>query len=352
MKKIAIATYQYNNYGTKLQNYALKRAVDSIGFDTSSIAIRFRKDTFRIFAKLVLKTSPLFILAKYNKFSRFDRQYLKQVHVSYKGLGRLDGNFDYFVAGSDQIWNPSHLSTRVHDKVLFFLSFADNKKKIAYAPSFGVESLTDEQKAMYREQLDVFPYLSARESSGVEIIKELTNRDVDIVPDPTFLLDKNDWNSITGEFDKRYTKKKYAAVYYLSNQPRENRLRIERYANDNNLDVITISGDLHTKGALVPGPAEFVSIIKNAEVVFTDSFHACVFSTINETPFVVRQRTDVSQFTRIENLLEKYSLRDAVDTDGDIDRIVSLLDFTRSVEEIDTQRSKGLDYLRKALHDD
>lgn len=350
MKKIAILTYQYNNYGTKLQNYALKRALEKLGFEAASVSVKFRKDTFRIFVKLLLETSFVFVLVKYRKFNRFSDTYLNRVTVTYNQLNSLNKGFDYFVSGSDQVWNPNHLRTRKLDRGLFFLSFVtNNSKKISYAPSFGVDRLGDEEKIIYGTEINSFCHVSVREISGAKIIMDLTGRDAEVLPDPTLLLNKGDWDEITCDFDEKYATKKYAVAYYLSDQSLVNRQRIEKYAQEKNLEFITISGDVHKKGSIVPDPSEFVALIKYAQVVFTDSFHACVFSMINETPFIVRRRTDVSQFTRIENLLSKYSLESAIDNDDNIADIISRQDFTASIKEIDVQRSKGLEYLKGAL---
>ena len=349
MKKIGIVTYQYNNYGTKLQNYALKHALEALGYEPYSIVIKFRKDTFIILAKLIIKSSPKFAFIKNRQFNNFSKKYLSRLRVSYSKLDKLNDDFDYLVAGSDQIWNPNHLGTRQLDRRLFFLDFVDQRKRIAYAPSFGVDILPEGEESTYKSAIKGFVTLSVREPSGANIIKSLTGEIATIVPDPTFLLNKEEWNSLTANHDETYATKNYIAVYYLSNQSNDVLRKIQDYADNNDMEMITISGDLYSNGAIVPDPAEFVAIIKNAKAVFTDSFHACVFSTIHEIPFIVRRRTDVSQFTRVENLLERYNLQDAIDTGQNISEVIGSLNFSESTGEIELEREVGLKYLREAL---
>lgn len=348
MKKIGIVTYQYNNYGTKLQNYALKYVLNGLGHEVESVVVRPRKDGIMILAKLLIVSPVKFVVNKYAKFNAFSKMHLNQRGTTYFYLRKLDAKFDYFIAGSDQIWNPNHLKTRRLDVGLFFLTFAKESKRIAYAPSIGVDDLPEAMKPLYGNLISQFTALSVREPSGAQIVQRLIGEDHPVVPDPVLLLKREDWGGLTMAQDEALREKSYVVIYYLSSQPASVYKNIRMYVESMSFDVVEVAGDRYKQGAIVPDPAQFVSLIKNAKAVFTDSFHACVFSVVFKVPFMVRRRTDVRQFARIQNLLDMFDLG-APENDELIEGQLSVQKFNQVDSVLQECRDKGIGFLKEAM---
>jgi hypothetical protein len=351
MRKVGIVTFQYNNYGTKLQNFAMVVALQKMGFESSSIYIKYRKDTYRAIARDFIKSPIQVALKKRFVFSRFSDKYLRRLGVLSRNLERIDSKFNFFIAGSDQIWNPAHLSTRLKDEKLLFLKFANKNKRIAYAPSFGVDKIDGGSIEFYRSNLDGFSVLSVRESAGQDIILCAIGKSVPVVPDPTFLLSSSSWQSIAKPYDKKYAKRRYIAVYFLSRQNKLINKQIDEYAHVNNCSIIHITGEKHVnKNGIIPGPDEFVSLIANAQAIFTDSFHGAVFSIIMGIPFVVYKRTDTRQHSRIDNLLNIFDFQPAYyDGNRSLDEMISALDYSHVDSILAQMKKTGIDYLNSAL---
>lgn len=117
--------------------------------------------------------------------------------------------YDAFVCGSDQIWNPFYATT----SKLAFLSFASSKS-IAFAPSFGVSSIPDSKKIELSSWIKKIDYLSVREEDGQKIIRELTGRNAEILLDPTMLLPQNQWNALSKKPHKELPEH-YVVCYFL-----------------------------------------------------------------------------------------------------------------------------------------
>lgn len=143
-------------------------------------------------------------ISHYNKFHQhyvdyefFLNKYLKLTDKEYSAISELEeleNYFDIFIAGSDQIWNV--LCDDASDA--YFLNFINSKKKIAYAPSFGVTDINYrvDNAQKYKKYISNFNCLSVRENNGAKWIKELTNRDAKVVLDPVMLIHKSDYEEL------------------------------------------------------------------------------------------------------------------------------------------------------------
>ena len=140
--------------------------------------------------------------------------------------------YDCFVCGSDQVWNPNTACSA------YFLQFAPEHKRIAFAPSFGIGELPESVKPVYQKWLSEIPQLSVREERGAEIIKELTGRDVPVLPDPTLCLPREEWEKI--ERRPAFAEGAYVLTYFLGNETNKYRNYIEAYARKNGLRIIEL----------------------------------------------------------------------------------------------------------------
>lgn len=259
-------------------------------------------------------------------------------------LSSLNYDTDYFVVGSDQVWNPS--MNKVSSK--FFLDFADKSKRVAYSPSFGISKLDDHDTVeKYTQWINDIPYLSVRENEGAQLIKYLTGREAIVLADPTMLLTRDEWLSVSEQASNR-PDTPYLLTYFLGGPTDETRLKLKEIANEKNMAVINL-GDITEKEIYETGPSEFLDYINNASAFFTDSFHGVVFSIIFQTPFVVyeRQSSGPSMYSRIETILDNFDMRDR-EAEG-FDQDIFSMDFSGTYEVLEREYEKSINYLKEAL---
>lgn len=328
MKNAILTWYHYQNYGTALQAYALQKFLNSSMYETElikyipeyksqnekknikkiNIYINNRKKKY--LNKIIKKKYYKNLENKSEKFKEFlSKINLTEEEYNKKNLKELNQVYDNFIVGSDQIWNPNNID------YTYFLDFVDeNKKKIAYAPSFGVKQNDyPYQNNKLKNLLNKFDYISVREEDGKDIIKKLINKSGNIVLDPTLLLEKKQWD----EFVKvDMNKTKYILCYFLGEQKYYWKY-VKNLQKETGLEIriIPIQPEAYFKKGKIEsevGPMEFLDLIANAEIICTDSFHGTVFSVIFEKKFSVLKRfkdnDSKSQNSRICNLLKLIDL--------------------------------------------
>ena len=195
--------YHIHHYGAVLQAYATERAVEALGSRCEIVDYYVNQDN-ALFqpptglgsaahdAHTALHYGPL--KQRYERFEAFSRQHLTISSRRYQSLEELRAAelpYDLLLSGSDQIWNPKIFPDGRFDPV-FFGAFSP-RRKIAYAPSFGIPRIPDGMEAELRGYLDDFSHLSARERQGQAILRDITGRDAPTVLDPTLLLTCRDW---------------------------------------------------------------------------------------------------------------------------------------------------------------
>lgn len=149
------------------------------------------------------------------KFDEFTQKLIKQSEyvINKDNIPKgIEEKYDYFICGSDKVWNPNFYFNSEVD----FLTFANKGQRIAYSPSFGVSNIQKERKEEYTKWINEMDYLSVREEAGAEIIKRLTNRDAIVLLDPTMMLSKREWLEIAKmprwKSDKKYILKGYYKI--------------------------------------------------------------------------------------------------------------------------------------------
>lgn len=333
MKKIGIITYYYNsiNYGGVLQAYALVKAleknnvvVEQISYNSIGVQINNKgnnsvKYSIKKAIKHLIATYLNYILKnRYKSFCRF-RDEIPHTPKVYddSNISIISEYYDIYITGSDQVWNTTWY------RPTFFLDFVPkNKKKVSYAASIGKKDLSEKESEIFKSSLKNYSAISVREQDSVNLLSSLTNGEVEWVLDPTLLLDKSDWDRIA---PAPLVNKKYVFCYFIGDGYKERKLA-KKYAKEHDLCLVVLShpagfnySDLGfgDKKMYDAGPADFVSLIKCAEYIFTDSFHACVFSSIYHKQFFVFPRNGKKAMgNRIYSLL---SLFDCVDHFCDTD---------------------------------
>lgn len=341
MKKIGIITIvKVNNYGAELQAFALQKKLESKGFQAEIIDYLYYKnwrykDTkeSRPFIPLSLKDRILYwvkyravnfliekvftvfngnIRRRLERFSSFHKEYSRfsKEFRSYPALYRERMNYDVYMVGSDQVWNPSANSSIEP----YFLTFAPKgSKKISYASSFGVSVIEEDLHGRFRALLDNIEEISVREESGVQLVKQLTGRDATLVVDPTLLLTSAEWEVC----EKLYPNmpKRYVLIYQLS----ESRTIVglaKLISKKINAPVFRICKrafheniDSGIQNILDAGPSEFLYLIHNAEFVITNSFHGTAFSVNYHKPFFTVLSNKKKNNARMESLLRAIDLQ-------------------------------------------
>lgn len=352
-KKVAIITcIGKNNFGNRLQNYALQKVLQDKGFYVETLNNNWRLNNFDNYEENYqgyLKREEEKAPEEYEKrfrtayFDEFDKNVIfNKEMITAVNLAKTD--YDYYVVGSDQVWNPHH--GRLRD--LDFLYCIEPSKRISYAASIGVDEIPDNLKEKSQKEFSKFKAISVREEKGKEIIENLTGRsDIEVNLDPTMLLTSEDWSKLAKK-PKQLKTDKYILNYFLGELSISRKKEIERIAKENDCEIINI---LDEKSPFYEnGPSEFLYLEQNAFLICTDSFHSSVFAILFNRPFVVFDREDsqVSMNSRIDTLLNTLKLENRT-YQNKITESNLKHDYTKVYEILNEKRVVADNYLNKAL---
>lgn len=381
--KVGIITLYHANYnfGGLLQAYALPKALkEYFGIDAEQIdyipaaqKLKSQKDNKKgLVQKLYQCVYKLgiFLFDKINKANlncrkqAFDDFINKIPHsesaYNYDIVDKCLNSYDIFVCGGDQIWNECEGSKNIKVYTLQFVH--PEYKKIAYSPSMAIMETSPGFTKIMSAGLNGLDAVSVREKKSLNVLKLLTDKDIEVVVDPVLLLTENEWTKAARVAEN---KGKYILCYLLGDSINQ-REAVKKIARCLHLPIITFPhvflnavrkcdlffGDIHD---YTSGPLEFIGLIKNAELVITDSFHACVFSMIFKTPFTVFERNKSGEKgnmnSRIYDFLEEYRLEGQLVTETELTqmKVIPDIDFTYAHEHWEKRRKESLDYLRKAF---
>lgn len=387
-KKIGLSVVIYkDNFGSALQTYATQYAVSKLGFsveciDTTNIqsAIDSKKKKYyigRVFNKEEFNYLWSFVSSKIRKKStnagysnnmkirhkqyvRFNNEYLKLSRRvnSFEDLTELSKTYDALIVGSDQLWRPSNIAGEY-----FTLEFAaPGVKKIAYSTSFGVAKLHRSIQKHAKRYLTNFDHISVRENSGKTIVKDMIGRDIPVVCDPTMLLSYEEWHNYVSP--EPFVKGDYILCYIMGDSDIQ-RDYVRRLSKETGLKVVgLLHGSTYVAGddewvdeaPYNVGPFEFINLIKNAKYVCTDSFHCCVFSILNNTPFFAFRRDSDNEETsandRIYTLLSWSGLEDRLlyGNENIQEQLLKQIDYSEVNKRVIKRREESLDYLKNALN--
>lgn len=325
-----ITCHDVYNYGASLQAYALQTFLEKKGHEVEIIDYlpSYKAKRYDWFS--IPKESKLYTLSeipilnslcglishrrefkywlRYKRFVSFKKKYLHCTPKTYTSFCDLDADCpvaDFYIAGSDQIWNTRYINGTDPS---FYCSFVkDCNKCISYAASFATSELDSKWKKFVKKQLANFKAISVRELSGVKIAESLGYKATAVL-DPVFLLNKNDWDSLCRE----HHKEKYLIVYdFLRNDLRIREI-CHRIAKENGLAVYSLNDGGTTewaeKNICNAGPVEFLEWIRDASFVVSTSFHATAFSVIFEREFITFPLVGHGNSSRMSDFLGRLSL--------------------------------------------
>lgn len=382
--KLAILTRLAGyNMGSTLQAYAMSQFIKQIGFP--NIVINYNeysahwkwniKPTINslifslmnicpFISNVLFKTKYSHLIrcnAQMAKFKQFEKEYIPLSKRRYNSISSLKKDFkdlDACICGSDQIWSPYFFDPA------FSLSFIDSSrtKKIAYAPSIGITDINMIGEKQ-RQLMQGFDALSCREREGAELIEQITKRETPVVLDPTLMLDFGEWEKIANKSNLG-NKEKYILTYFLHTDYYQDNIPHEFIENIKkktglpvyNISLFNILNNIKAdKQFTTIGPIDFLSLIKNAEWICTNSFHCCIFSFIFRRKFFVSERImkdntpSSCQNSRIYNLMTLFNLEECIVNNKSNPNIEQIFDYKKGLENISKEKEKSVSYIYNAL---
>ncbi len=328
--KIGIVTYfKSYNYGVWLQAYATQRFLDINGYKSEIInySNHYEKQKLKYSYKEGNKsigyiTSFLksVLYGKVRYYNRGFRKHLKECYtLSDKEYNSTDAlrnvDYDILIVGSDQVWNPK--ITNGLDKV-FLLQFGHPHKRLSISSSLGSVELSQRDKKELVDALKSFDAISVREQFAKDFLKNDLNNDIKVLPDPTFLLTKEQWISSMVKKSAYWDKKeKYILTYFVSNEKRkaENIELIKCYSATLGIPVYAIQfstffSDGVSKKIVGSSIFDFLALLFNAELMITDSFHGIALSINLNKNFIAIVNSENP--IRVQNLLNYLKLTDRI----------------------------------------
>lgn len=381
MKRIAVLTMFHNstNYGGNLQAYALCHALEQLGFHAEQLRFDCYADCYNLpamsqakfrFLRAVKRPIKCVIeklrpgkdgsqdCALLDAFHRFNYELTPHSGKVYSAWNMKQAltNYDGFISGSDQVWNPRWYTPP------FFLDFVpDGTPKLAYAASIAQDQLPQWVQNLYRKHLKSFTAVSVREEAALSLLEGIAPGKVEFVLDPTLLLSRQDWDQICAP---RQVEEKYIFCYFLGDDATM-RQTAAAYAKSHGLKLVTIpnaTGLVHENdrdfGDLqlaAPSPEEFISLIRYADQVFTDSFHASVFSLLYQRQFCVFARSGHKAMgSRLDSLTALFQVEDRFCNSSHkstLSYVESLppIDYSLPNPKLEAARESSLHFLKSNL---
>ena len=370
MKKVSTVTFhKAQNYGSVLQTYALQSFVRQLGathgeeidYTVIDVQPRTQKGLYSIYKKglsltNIVKNSVAWwyrkqLHTKQEKFAEFLDTHvsLTQNYPTIEDLYANAPSSDYFISGSDQIWNVRSCDFEDY----FYLDFVKDAKKISYATSFGPLKIDWDKydRDKYASLLGAYDHISTREVGSADNVLLLTGKQPHIHVDPTLLLSMDEWREI--QSTANYNNGEYILLYCL--EPSKAQLKIVKKISKK-LGLPVVITKYNNKNDIFnsfvkrydTGPLDFLSLVDNAKMVITSSFHGTAFSLIYRKKFyVLNGKTD----NRISDILDKTGLLDrSIECVEDIERVnLDEVDFTQTEIFINQQKQLSSDYLTTAL---
>lgn len=378
--RVGILTLYYDNrnYGGQLQSYALQKTVSKLSregdiectaeqisyVNNPPYSIPEEKETKMSAAEVIRKVSLKIMKAATGESWRAKRKLITEQQLAFSQLiphtsvvtsetiGSLNSDFDVFLCGSDQIWNPGCSS----DMLLEFVE--ERKGKISYAASLGQEKTPPEHLKRLKESLKDFDAVSVRESCHIKLLEEVCKlHDVRLTPDPVFLLEMCEWEKLM-DTKKR---KPYIFLFMLGDDVRV-RNECAKLAKRSGLNMCYIPylnqntflwDSRHAEYAVeAPSVGEFLGLIHDAEAVVTDSFHGSAFSILFGKKLVSLKRfkkgDTKSSNSRIDTLFDNCGL--LYDKYCILPADIAEINSTEQVKSILPElRKKGLSFLNESI---
>ena len=354
----------YYNYGNVLQNYALNKVLERYGEvetiwhdhgeDLTITHFNWPKPWLWNPFKIVrnpqryvteIRRTPL-EASRQAIFKSFCDRYIR---IRYNAdLSKIADEYDYFVVGSDQVWNSDIIKNDELYKAKF-LTFARPEQRISYAASIASPTVPENRKQIFIDGIRGMKTLSLREEAGAKLVYDLTGREASVNLDPTLLLTAEEWRQIARR-PTWLSDEPYLLTYYLSPAP----AAVDTVATRLKLRTIKIL-DPTNYDHYVIAPEEWLYLFDHATLVYTDSFHGAAFSILFRRPFVVSDRMGRGAFrvmsSRIDTLLALSGLdgRRGTEENGFIPPAPLFSELPDPDEILLQGRTQAVEYLERAF---
>lgn len=357
IKDVGVLTWHYySNVGSALQAYALYTYIKKMGYSCEFINYRKFADkgiVYKLIRSICAKITDIFpeLLPEAYRFGiyRFRKKYFKESKLikTKHDLEVLNDEYKCFVCGSDQIWAPNVLDEE------YLLPFVRaDKYKFSYAASIGLNSIPEQLKMVYKQNLECFDAISVREKQGELLLKEFIDKKVVTVLDPTFLLEKSEWESLI----TKTMNEKFVFCYFLGKS--ESYMdEIERFALKNDLRVVRYEpNEIKRKGIKkYMGPEEFLAYIKDSKMVITDSFHGVALSiNLKKDFFAVKRFSDsdeICQNSRVTNILNICNLNERLLENFSLNKPISSINYEMVDEKLQIERANSREFIAKCMEE-
>lgn len=370
MKLGLLTFHDAANYGAVLQAYALQAFLESEGYECEYLDYKNAKrramydmwwhvgrslSEGRLLEALQFMLGMPFMAKRKARFGAFRQNYLKtsaKAWRSHDELRVVDAQYDKFVVGSDQVWNPSHNG----GDMAYLLDFVQGStRKVAYASSFGTNEIPDTFKQDYASCLKEIGRIGVRERAGCRLVKSLADRDVPMVVDPVFLPGRETWERLIPArpaeerpFVFSYTNRKdqlerfqISARSVLSNRT------LHKLARQTTLSDF-LRRDVQVKYCM--SPEEFLRNVRDADLVVTSSFHCMAFALVFNRPFICFLTGNAGKDERLAGLLRELELENRVFRDGMSEtEVFAPIDYERVNAKLMAAIAKSKAFLLDAL---
>lgn len=381
---LGLATpFQTQNYGTKLQAFAMQNLFSDLGYDVEVISYIYVSDTKSKIKNLLSpkKIKSVISSAKSKNANSKNPEYCKCISERNKefndfvnshlhttrtfstieSLAEYSKKYEAVICGSDQIWLPLHIK-----KQYYSLEFVPNGvRRIAYAPSIGIDTIEKKDQKIYSEFLAKMDSVSCREISGCNLINKLSGKSAQIVLDPTLMVKKEVWDTLSGK--DKVVDGDYIFCYFLGNNS-AHRQKVVELSKLTGCKIVCLPHITNYVAAdsnyadLTPyniGPDKFINLIKHAKYVCTDSFHGSVFSTIFEKEYFVFQRFSDSDKgstnNRLSSLITNLGIESRKISDDQLttfnwsDNIKCKINYSQVNTRLNDLRDSSMSYIKTSL---
>lgn len=358
MKKIGILTHHYiHNYGAFLQGYALQEAVKSLYPNDEVYMIDFVnkkhaiKNTLGWFRFNPNKDSIKSYMQKI-KLPRIFKKTQKEYYNLTKRIKNTEDlnnlNLDAIIVGSDEVWHYEDIARHP----MKFGYGVKVPKLIAYAPSTGSSNVKERIPEYVEEGMKNFTGLSARDDNAEELIKNVLGKECTRVLDPTLLYEFPEYSSKFVDYIKS---QKYILMYYCDNLPDSIKNEIIEYANKNGYKIFG-AGEYKkwfTETFVDINPFEWVEMFRNAQIVFTGTFHGAVFSIKSRKKFYC-YLTNPSRIKKVASLLKQFEINERIINNENYSDLLSKVDkdvikYEEIYAIIDKYKNISLKYLKENI---
>lgn len=362
-KKIGILTWHnHGNFGGSLQAFALFSFLGKRGYNVKIInydkfADRNSDSKIKRILKIIIGNIVGFFDYRYQSafsfpFRRFEWKYLNETPLATNKaeVENLVTDFEYLICGSDQIWAPN-----VFDSI-YMLDFQLDKKakKIAYAPSIGLNEIPQNTAEQYKKLLSDFSAISIREVRGQDILNRQCDITSTVVLDPTLLLDNYDYMQLE---KKVYGLRKPFVFCYFLNEHHEYKRSVLSAIKGKDMNVVGVSKKADDSSWMnilkYISPREFLWLIHHASYVFTDSYHRTIFSLLYHKDFYTFRRftekDKINQNSRLEQLNAWFNITDRIIDSSDIPSLANCYDFSYFESALNKARDISITYLLEAI---